>query len=1164
MTESTLLDQEHRRLALDIGDSYIVQAPAGSGKTELLTLRYLKLLAACDQPEEVLAITFTRKAASEMRARILKLLRTSSTGPAPPEHEALLRQRYDIAQRVLVRNQELNWRLLENPSRLRVQTIDSFCHFLAGQLPILSRLGGRPEISEDVEPCFVDAIENTLLKLDSQTSLADDIASLLRHLDNDRNRLLSLLTSLLYKRDQWLSYVLELGSSPDQARHYLRSNLEELVEETLGDACAAFAPFQHALLPLLNYARENLQAASGQPFQALDEWPDNSPDSLEHWLQITDMLLTKSNSWRKSIDKRAGFPPGEQKKELLELLKELSLDDSLRVVLAEIRLLPDTQIDSEQWQFLAALLNVLSDLAQEVQLSFRRFGVIDYPQTSAAALAALGSEDEPTDIALALDHRLQHILVDEFQDTSKVQLALLKQLTAGWQSGDGRTLFLVGDAMQSCYGFRDANVGIYLDVRERGINNIHLTPLTLQANFRSQSKVVDWVNSVFVDAFPDQPDSSRGAVPYSASQATKADLDNHGVSTTVVCYGEDEKELARFQEADLIVERVQELQRTDPGADIAILARSRPHFEPIIPRLRSAGINWLATDIDRLATVPVVTDLLSLCKALVNPADRLAWLSVLRAPWCGLDARSLQSLCQLAEDNSIYSALKHENLSSLLDADNSARLQPVLAILDYAMHYRMRVPLARLVEATWTLLRGPACCASQVEIDCVRRFLQLLSEQESANSLDNFARFEKKLQASYIPAPLAETRVSDDELPQEHQQGKQGTVHLLTMHKAKGLEYDHVILPALTLKSGGVDAKSLLLWHERLNAEGTPRLFLGALTAAGEDDSKVYAYLKAEKALKEKLESTRLLYIAVTRAIKSASLFGVLPALQPDEDSADAVPAKAPASDTLLSRIWPQLLTHPDPVEWQTVGSDTSGRELDSRAEIGDKYSRFATPINLDDEEAGVIEQRPESIEEEPAPDGSGPQSTRLPLQSDRLASLVGTLIHEALELYTRPAQQQADIEHVIAGLHEYWQTSLRRLDLETKQIDEQLTSMRETLIRCTSHPDYHWLFDVTQQDSQSELSLISRKGGRLREHKIDRSLVDAQGNRWIVDYKTSRPSQGQSEADFITQQLTEYAGQLERYRDLYEELEQRPIKTALFLTALPRLVEYHGRTDAA
>ncbi|MBN3585199.1 UvrD-helicase domain-containing protein, partial [Algoriphagus aestuarii] len=133
-----------------------------------------------------------------------------------------------------------------------------------------------------------------------------------------------------------------------------------------------------------------------------------------------------------------------------------------------------------------------------------QLGATDYSAISQAALMALGEEDEPSDIALQLDYRIRHILVDEFQDTASPQLRLLEKLTAGWQPGDGRTLFIVGDGMQSCYGFRNANVGLFLDARQRGIGSVHLQALDLRVNFRSQAGIVKWVNSTFHCAFPPQ------------------------------------------------------------------------------------------------------------------------------------------------------------------------------------------------------------------------------------------------------------------------------------------------------------------------------------------------------------------------------------------------------------------------------------------------------------------------------------------------------------------------------------------------------------------------------------------------------------------------------------------------------------------------------------
>lgn len=171
----TVQDSAERKRALDHNQSYIVQAPAGSGKTELLTLRYMSLLARCEEPEEVLAITFTRKAASEMRARIIGSLQAAkalrgeysvslltSDDDINPIKDSLKRENFRIANNVIEADIDRGWNLDRHPGRLRIQTIDSFNIYLANQLPISSRVGGDLSVTTDVAPLFQAAIRRTL------------------------------------------------------------------------------------------------------------------------------------------------------------------------------------------------------------------------------------------------------------------------------------------------------------------------------------------------------------------------------------------------------------------------------------------------------------------------------------------------------------------------------------------------------------------------------------------------------------------------------------------------------------------------------------------------------------------------------------------------------------------------------------------------------------------------------------------------------------------------------------------------------------------------------------------------------------------------------------------------------------------------------------------
>jgi len=120
-------------------------------------------------------------------------------------------------------------------------------------------------------------------------------------------------------------------------------------------------------------------------------------------------------------------------------------------------------------------------------------GEADFTEIAQGAVRALGTAEAPTDLLLSMDASVRHILVDEFQDTSFSQWELLVLLTSGWQPNDGRTLFLVGDPMQSIYRFRDAQVALFLKAQSEGLGSVQLEPLTLTTNFRSHAGLVDWV-----------------------------------------------------------------------------------------------------------------------------------------------------------------------------------------------------------------------------------------------------------------------------------------------------------------------------------------------------------------------------------------------------------------------------------------------------------------------------------------------------------------------------------------------------------------------------------------------------------------------------------------------------------------------------------------------
>ena len=366
-----IADLHARERALATTHSFIVQAPAGSGKTELLIQRYLGLLATVDEPEEILAITFTRKAAAEMRARVLEAFADAAAGKLPQsDHE---RRTQALARAALARDDARGWRIDDSPARLRIQTIDSLCAALTRQMPVLSKFGSQPESVEDAGALYAEAARATVELIEAKDAVADHVARLLDHLDNNVERVEQLLVDMLRRRDHWLRHVLGLKRSDLQAALAAerRAVLDRVVALLAEDA-------QAELLQVANFAYANL---GRPPLAALPGAGD-----AEAWAALAGLLLTEKDSWRKSLTKNNGFPPGAahaaSKQQALALIARLGASDALCAALAEVRRLPAAVYQDEQWQVLEAITELLKRAVAQLKLVFQSRGQVDFTEVS--------------------------------------------------------------------------------------------------------------------------------------------------------------------------------------------------------------------------------------------------------------------------------------------------------------------------------------------------------------------------------------------------------------------------------------------------------------------------------------------------------------------------------------------------------------------------------------------------------------------------------------------------------------------------------------------------------------------------------------------------------------------------------------------------------------
>ncbi|MDA8782293.1 UvrD-helicase domain-containing protein [Porticoccaceae bacterium] len=1141
---STSSDSRERKLALDPQKSFIVSAPAGSGKTGLITQRVLRLLCTVDNPEEILCITFTRKAAGEMTDRINGALQEAALNPRPDN--SYQAQTWDLATAALERSAELGWNLVEMPGRLRIQTIDGFCRYIASQFALETSIGLLPEPSENPQVHYRAAARALLDCIEEDTLTAQHLAVLLAHTGNDLDRCETLMSELLGNREEWLPLIYAAADNQE----YFQQVIDQIIGENLLDLEEALLPIAGELVELVDFAARHVSKNENPKFARLvgiTELPDNSLSGIAQWKVLLRILVTKENDLRKTIRAPEGFPKDDKptKDRMLALLAWCRDHPAIEELIANTMNLPDSAISESQQAILNALGYLLPLLAAQLTTVFQQQEQCDYPAITLAALEALepSSDDQVvSDITLRLDYQLRHILVDEFQDTSGSQINLLSHLIAGWEQNDGRSLFLVGDAMQSLYRFRNANVGLFLNAQHHPIGPVQCQPLSLTTNFRSQKGVIDWVNETFDNAFPAHGDPSRGAIPYSASVSDKPQ--SPGDAVRFYGISAEHKNDYRREEARTIARICSQIQQRDPSDSVAILVRGRGHLRSIIPALREANLQWQAIDINPLANRMPVVDMLSLTRALISPADRIAWLAVLRAPFCGLGLDDLLRLTNSADRSgkkplSLLAQLQQLDDRHYFSKTGQQTLDRITPIILQAWQNRGRDTIRNTVERLWLELGGPATLHSPTDIADVRRYLDLLEAWQSAGGIEDWSGFQLAVEKLYAAAS-ADSAATDgsptDNSPQP--------IQIMTIHKSKGLEFDHVLLPGLA-EPPRSPGKALLRWQEQLDQSGNSSLIMAPLGAYDEEDDTVYRYLKHEDGVKSRLENTRVLYVGATRAIEHLYLFGKL--------SATKKGWKLPSKSTLLGSIWKTISAGIENGQYGVTEAEAQETETNTRLQHFRRLRADFKPESLPNlvlstgvEYNRAAIQEGSVIGERDLPDSVLPDKD----QSIRARHL-GTVLHrtlkqlaiEGIDNWPLARRQRLAIA---------WAAQLKELGiLATEPEINGLSQSVETML---ADQRGKWILD-RHSHAYCEQSLSYSSNGRDGTSIIDRTFVD-NGVRWIVDYKYASPITNEAQLDFIARQTQAYSAQLRHYANLYRQLESNPVRCALYFPKIPMFIE--------
>jgi ATP-dependent helicase/nuclease subunit A len=1153
-------DQKARDEALDTRSSYIVQAPAGSGKTELLTHRFLKLLARVDEPEDILAITFTRAATAEMRSRVLKKLEAARSNPVlQPADDAMLIS----ARAALAHAEERGWKLLEQPHRLDIQTIDSLCMRIAHEQPLLARMGGQLQPQDNSFPLYEEAARRTLANLGGRNrELHSSLMHLLQLRDNNLPDAMRLITEMLAHRDQWI-HSLPLNRKLTQEdwveiRMRLEAPFRQAIRRVLKRAHAALAAepaVAGQLIEVANYACENPSDLDLRAISHIRTLPEPNEKFLDQWICFCSLLLTKStDAWRKQVTAKEGFPPAANRKRdspeqqykdrMMYVIGRLSQTEGLLASLCDIRRLPPARYDDDQWQILRDLFTVLHYSAAELRVRFAEHNAVDFIELGLSADHVL-EQEHPGERALGVSDRVRHLLVDEFQDTSRRQHSLVRMLLRAWNPGDGRSCFFVGDPMQSIYMFRQAEVELFEQVRQHGIVSPDLQhpckALQLSANFRSHAGLTEPLNAYFDTIFASSHTAGAAAVSFSPSQAMSTACPGKSVHIHpqfVPRQDEDALLEAREHEADEVLRIIQghlpriqkaAVESADPDKSytVAVLARARQHLTLIAQKLREYDIPFRSIDLETLSERQEVIDLLSLIRALLHPMDRVAWLSVLRAPWCGLTLEDLHTLC--GSDDKQFARVPIQQLIEerlpLLSEDGQQRLHRTYAVLTRALEVRYRQAqspsLSSWIERTWHSLDGPFCLDEQQQ-ENVRVFFGMLDEIAPDGIACLSDEFDHRLSRLFAqPDPRASERFG---------------VQLMTIHKAKGLGFDVVLVPGLD-RGTGRDRQQLICMLERVSIDNPAEdeLLVAPIGSKGSDTHPLYQWVRKQRQMREDEERKRVFYVACTRARRELHLFGT--SVISGKGSLEAG-----APDSLLATAWPALeaefisayqprsqqfvipfpsAPQPGVVDIAAVASPLHPRLVLRRLPSDALIRPIGENVTVAGTFSGIVDDR-QSFER---PEGS------------RQKRVVGSIIHALLERLSRllAPNSGASVAEIRPQLRLQASAMLRAAAFPAGQTSAALADILAAAEEAAADPLGRWLLS-SHPDAQSEASWTGWIDGRLQTLRADRifragaePLLEGSEYFWVVDYKTALYS-GNDVAGFLSQQREVYEPQLLSY----------------------------------
>ena len=834
-------DAQARALAVDPTRNVALEASAGTGKTRVLVDRYVGLLISGVKPRNILAITFTRKAAAEMRQRILD--------------DLARRHREGSLDRAL-------WReIRESITDISISTIDAFCLTLLREFPLEADIDPGFELADETEtPRLVgQALDKALRIARGLTIESPEIALLFAELGEYRLR--EGLSRLIDRRlvadealDRFLRRHGQGQSSIDGAVSGLLSRLRAAFASVPGglEVFLATGP-RHPDFDLL--ARDLRQLVGSEASTALGAASLEPPLVQALLERVREHLLTQSGEPRKRLNYRK-----DEFRSARDYERHGAAVAALGPYLVDALLVYRRDINTV---LARAVRRLFSIALHQYDRVLRKQGVLDFSEVLKRTLLLLSQMDEFSRSRYKLEARFQHVLVDEFQDTSRAQWSLVELLVRSWSEGLGLigsdrppTVFIVGDRKQSIYGFRDAEVAV-LDEASRyieALRPIGQVRTAITRSFRSVRELLSFSNDLFaaVEKAANRADAFRynenDVFPVSSVEASEQEpLGLIGAVSDEAQAEAVAEEVARLLVSGATVrDRDTGVRRAVRPGDIGVLFRTREAhriFEDALARRRVPyyvykGLGFFDAD--------EIKDVLALLAFLANPASELATAAFLRSRFVRLSDRALKDIAP-----------------ALSQALVAADAPPALARLDD--YDRRRLELARRDVPRWLALvdklppaelldrvLAESAYAAEIEGRAYRQARENLKKVRSlVRRIQNrgYVTLERIVDHfSQLVAGGDESNAIVDAID---------AVNLMTVHAAKGLEFPIVFVVNLNRGGGGSGDPIRIV-----AGAGGDDADEGAGVSIGEYQSAADSDLDA----REHEEAKRLLYVALTRA----------------------------------------------------------------------------------------------------------------------------------------------------------------------------------------------------------------------------------------------------------------------------------------------------------